>query len=320
MLHPACVQLEKVVVIPESNGLNQCQMCIRDRFMSPYYGEVWVNELRMVGLEERGGVAGLARLDADLADLGSVGLSGTYSSIGFGALDQKLDDRAKESVTQVDFSTNLQLGKFFGANSKVQIPFYYQYSETVRKPQFDALDLDLPLDEKLRSISDPVKRDSVREQSQDFASLKQISVTNLRVEGGGGGKPMPWDVSNLSASYAYSRSNVRNEVVELDQLDQHRASLDYVYGIQSKPIEPFKNLSKSVWLKWLTELNLNPVPSSFTFGTVMDRKFGERTYRFSDPIYETWFEKRFTWVRTYSLRWDLSRSIKICLLYTSRCV
>ena len=131
-------------------------------------------------------------------------------------------------------------------------------SETVRKPQFDALDLDLPLDEKLRSISDPVKRDSVREQSQDFASLKQISVTNLRVEGGGGGKPMPWDVSNLSASYAYSRSNVRNEVVELDQLDQHRASLDYVYGIQSKPIEPFKNLSKSVWLKWLTELNLNP--------------------------------------------------------------
>ena len=282
-----------------------------DEFMSPYYGEVWVNELRMVGLEERGGVAGLARLDADLADLGSVGLSGTYSSIGFGALDQKLDDRAKESVTQVDFSTNLQLGKFFGANSKVQIPFYYQYSETVRKPQFDALDLDLPLDEKLRSISDPVKRDSVREQSQDFASLKQISVTNLRVEGGGGGKPMPWDVSNLSASYAYSRSNVRNEVVELDQLDQHRASLDYVYGIQSKPIEPFKNLSKSVWLKWLTELNLNPVPSSFTFGTVMDRKFGERTYRFSDPIYETWFEKRFTWVRTYSLRWDLSRSIKI---------
>jgi cell surface protein SprA len=104
---------------------------------------------------------------------------------------------------------------------------------------------------------------------------------------------------------------VRNEVVEKDQLDQHRASLDYVYGIQSKPIEPFKNLSKSVWLKWLTELNLNPVPSSFTFGTVMDRKFGERTYRFSDPIYETWFEKRFTWVRTYSLRWDLSRSIKI---------
>ena len=281
-----------------------------DEFTSPYYGEVWANELRMVGLEERGGVAGLARLDADLADFGSVGLSGQYSSIGYGALDQKLDDRAKESVTQFDFSTNLQLGKFFGAKSKVQIPFYYQYSETVRKPQFDALDLDVPLDKKLKSIADPVARDSVREQSVDFASLKQISVTNVRVSGGGG-KPMPWDVSNLSASYAYSKSEVHNEVIENDQLDQHRASLDYGYSTNAKPIEPFKNLSKSIWLKWLTDININPIPNSFTFGTVMDRKFGERSYRFSDPIYKTWFDKRFTWVRTYTLRWDLSRSLKL---------
>jgi cell surface protein SprA len=282
-----------------------------DEFTSAYSGEVWVNELRMVGLEERGGVAALARLDADLADFGSLGLATTYSSIGFGALDQKLDDRAKESVTQFDFSTNLQLGKFFGQNSKVQIPFYYQYSETSRKPQFDQLDLDLPLKEKLARIPDQMAKDSVREQNIDFTSLKQISVTNVRVTDGGGGKPMPWDVSNLSASYAYSRSFARNEVVEKDQMDQHRASLDYAYSINAKPIEPFKNLSKSVWLKWLTELNLNPVPSSFTFGTVMDRKFGERSYRFSDPIFKTWFDKRFTWIRTYSLRWDLSRSIKL---------
>ena len=281
-----------------------------DEFDAPYYGEVWVNELRMVGLEERGGVAGLARLDADLADFGSVGVSGTYSSIGWGALDQKLDDRSKESITQFDFSTNLQLGKFLGQNSKVQLPFYYQYSETLRKPQFDQLDLDLPLDEKLARISEPAKRDSVREQSTDFTSLKQVSLTNVRYTGNSSGKPMPWDISNLSASYAFSKAYARNEVVEKDQMDQHRASLDYVYSINSKPLEPFKNISKSVWLKWLTELNLSPIPSSFTFGTVMDRKFGERSYRFSDPIYKTWFDKRFTWIRTYTLRWDLSRSLK----------
>ncbi|HEY3385504.1 MAG TPA: cell surface protein SprA, partial [Saprospiraceae bacterium] len=281
-----------------------------DEFTAPYYGEVWANELRMVGLEERGGVAGLARLDADLADFGSVGVSGTYSSIGWGALDQKLDDRSKESITQFDFSTNLQLGKFLGPNSKLQLPFYYQYSETLRKPQFDQLDLDLPLDEKLARISEPAKRDSVREQSTDFTSLKQVSLTNVRYTGGSSGKPMPWDISNLSASYAFSKAYARNEVVEKDQMDQHRASLDYVYSINSKPLEPFKNLSKSVWLKWLTDLNLSPIPSSFTFGTVMDRKFGERSYRFSDPIYKTWFDKRFTWIRTYTLRWDLSRSLK----------
>jgi cell surface protein SprA len=288
---------------------------VGDEFTQPYYGELWVNELRLVGLDEKGGVAGLARLDADLADFGNVGLSGAYSSIGWGALDQKLDDRAKESVTQVDFSTGLQLGKLLGPNSKLQLPFYYQYSETVRKPQYDALDLDLPLAEKLRSIQDPVKRDSVREQSQDLSSLKQISLTNVRKEasGGrnGGGKVMPWDISNFTASYSYSRSRLRNEVVEKDQVDQHLASLDYGFSLQPKPLQPFKNLSKSIWLKWLTDLNLNPIPNSFTFGTIMDRKFGERSYRFSDAIFKTWFDKRFTWARTYSVRWDLAKSLKL---------
>ncbi|MEO6131456.1 MAG: cell surface protein SprA [Saprospiraceae bacterium] len=282
-----------------------------DEFIGPYNGEVWVNELRVVGLEEKGGVAGLARLDADLADFGSVGLSGTYSSIGWGAIDQKLDDRSKEAITQMDFSTTLQLGKFFGAKSKIQIPFYYQYSQTVHKQKYDALDLDLLLKEKLRSIADNRARDSVKEQSQDFSSLSQFSFTNVRKEKSGDGPPMPWDISNFTASYSFAKSNIHNEVVQKDELNQHRLSLDYTYAIQSKPIQPLKNLSKSKWLMWLTELNFNPIPSSFTFGTVIDRKFGERTYRFSDPIYKTWFDKRFTWDRSYTLRWDLTKSIKI---------
>lgn len=281
-----------------------------DDFVGSFNGEVWVNELRLVGLEEKGGVAGLARLDADLADFGSVGLSGTYSSIGWGAIDQKLDDRSKEAITQMDFSTTLQLGKFFGTNSKFQIPFYYQYSQTVHKPKYDALDLDLLLKEKLRSINDNHERDSVKEQSQDFSSLSQISFTNVRKEKTSPGPSMPWDISNFTASYSFSKSNIHNEVVQKDELDQHRASLDYTYNINSKPIQPLKNLSKSKWLMWLTELNFNPIPNSFTFGTVLDRKFGERSYRFSDPIYKTWFDKRFTWERAYTLRWDFTKSIK----------
>ncbi|MDQ3016908.1 MAG: cell surface protein SprA, partial [Bacteroidota bacterium] len=35
------------------------------------------------------------------------------------------------------------------------------------------------------------------------------------------------------------------------------------------------------------------------------------SYRFSDAPFKTWFDKRFTWDRTYSLRWDLTKSIKL---------
>jgi len=282
-----------------------------DDFINPYYGEVWANELRMVGLEEKGGVAGLARLDMNLADFGSVGISGSYSSIGWGAIDQKLAERSLESISQFDISTTLQLGKFLGERAGVQLPFYYQYSQNVRKPKYDALDLDLLLKEKLQSIDDQAVRDSVKAISQDFTSLRQVSLTNVRKSPKPGAKPMPWNISNFSASYSFSRARVRNEVVEKDQLDQHRASLDYTYSLPIKPLEPFKKVSKSNWMKWLTEINLMPLPNSFTFSTVMDRKFGERSYRFSDPIYKTWFDKRFTWDRVYNLRWDLTRSIKL---------
>jgi cell surface protein SprA len=100
---------------------------------------------------------------------------------------------------------------------------------------------------------------------------------------------------------------IHNEVVEKDELKENKASLDYTYNINSKPIQPLKGLSKSIWMKWLTELNFNPIPNSFTYGMVLDRRFGERSYRFSDEIYKTWFDKRFTWDRNYTLRGPQNR-------------
>jgi len=281
-----------------------------DDLTGPYSGEIWVNELRVVGLDEKGGIAGLARMDATLADLGTVGVAGQFSSIGYGAIDQKLDQRAKESVRQLDVSTSLQLGKFFGKNSSLSIPFYYQFSQNIRKPKYDALDLDLLLKDKLARTTDQHAHDSIKEISQDYTSLRQISFTNIRKEAAGGGSPKPWDISNFSLSYANTRALHINEVLEKDELKQNRGSLDYAFTLQPKPIQPFQNLSKSGWLKWLTDFNFNPVPSSFTFSTIMDRKFGERDYRFSDPIFKTWYDKRFTWDRTYSFRWDLAKSLK----------
>ncbi|NJK83337.1 MAG: cell surface protein SprA, partial [Saprospiraceae bacterium] len=54
--------------------------------------EIWANELRLQGLNEQGGVAALARLDLQLADFGNISISGNYSSIGFGAIDQRVDN------------------------------------------------------------------------------------------------------------------------------------------------------------------------------------------------------------------------------------
>lgn len=47
--------------------------------------EVWFNELRLIGLDEKGGFATVARGELQLADLGSISMAGNYSTVGWEA-------------------------------------------------------------------------------------------------------------------------------------------------------------------------------------------------------------------------------------------
>lgn len=74
--------------------------------------EVWFNELRLTGLDERGGYAGLAKAEMNLADLGNLSVAGNYNSLGWGGIDQKIDQRALETNRQYDANLNIELSKF----------------------------------------------------------------------------------------------------------------------------------------------------------------------------------------------------------------
>ncbi|HNG89118.1 MAG TPA: cell surface protein SprA, partial [Saprospiraceae bacterium] len=113
--------------------------------------EVWVNEMRLNGFNEKGGYAGQARLDMKLADLGNLSFSGNYTSIGWGTIEQKLVQRQREEVLQGDASLNLELGRFLGEKSPLRLPFYAQYSNVTRNPEYDPYDLDIKLKDKIRN-------------------------------------------------------------------------------------------------------------------------------------------------------------------------
>ncbi|MEI9956662.1 MAG: hypothetical protein WDM90_10260 [Ferruginibacter sp.] len=80
-------------------------------------GEVWVNELRLISLDESGGYAALGRVDFNLADLGTVSLSGNIHSAGFGTLEQRVNERYRDNLTQFDVSANLEMGKIVAEKS-----------------------------------------------------------------------------------------------------------------------------------------------------------------------------------------------------------
>lgn len=297
----------------------------------PACAEVWVNELRVSGFNEDGGVAGLARVDMKLADLGTVTASTNYSSIGYGSIDQKLAQRQLEDILQYDVATNIDIGRFFPKDWGLQVPFYTQISRTIKTPKFDPYQLDIRLDELLDGTTDLNRRDSLRRIAQDFLQIKSLNFTNVRkVRGRGAGKPQLWDISNFSFTYSYSQTYRRNPNIESETLNLHRGTLSYNYSAQPKYITPFKKLIKNKpptppkkgekpkeplikdvekTFALIRDFNFNLVPTSVTFNSNLNRRFGETKYRFADGA--AWYDKRFTWDRTYGLQWNLSRALNV---------
>ncbi len=276
--------------------------------------EIWANELRAEGLDERGGVAALARVDMQLADLGSLTLAGNLNSIGFGALDNSVHQRSRERTLGYDVAANLQMGKFFPEEWGIRLPVYVQHSNVTSTPEFDPYDFDIRLKDKLADADDAAERDSIREQAQDITKITTFNLTNVgkNPTNTQGRKPKPWDVSNFSVSYSYTNTQHSDPFIENEEEKQHTGALDYSYSRQVNYIEPFKGIG-SKYLRLLKEFNFNPLPNSFTFTTVLDRTFATTRYRFDDANdrFTTYFNKRFLWNRTYDLQWDLTRSLKL---------
>lgn len=289
---------------PDDDGMAKC-------------AEVWFNELRMTGLNEKPGYAASGKVNLQLADLGSVRLGGSLHTQGYGNIDQKLNQRFRDNFYQYDASTNLNIGKLMPAKWGVQLPLFVGYSQTVSNPQYNPYDLDVKYQDQLDRATSKAQRDSLKRIAQDFTSITSVNLANVRITGDPAkqnAKTMPWSLKNFDFNYAYNRQFKRNPLIEGDELTTQKLGLGYVYNIKSKPIEPFKKVfkSRSKWLSLIRDFNFNPVPANFTFRTELNRIMNETQVRTVGdgalPIPATYY-KNFTWMRDYNLRWELTRSL-----------
>jgi cell surface protein SprA len=287
--------------------------------------EVWVNEFRLNGLDESGGgTAALVRADLKMADFANVTLAGNYSSQGYGSIEQKIQQRSREQIVQLDASGTFELSKFLPKNSGLRIPMYAQYSVNERTPQFDPYDFDLDLKQKLSKTLDPRDRDSIKNQAITRQTIKSLNFTNVRKERTNPtATPKPWDIENLSFTYAFTQQTFSDPIIENDEKKLYRGGIEYNYSKQSKYIKPFKKLiKKDKYLKLLSEFNFNPLPSNVNVTSNLDRLYNVTKYRFAgtDPATNTFYNKRFTWDRNYNLQWDFTESLKFNFTATNKSV
>jgi cell surface protein SprA len=310
----------KVKGNPDLSQVEVAMIGIRNkkgRTLGPKSVEVWVNELRLTDFEENGGWAAIGRVSGNLADLGTYSFAGKMSTAGFGSIDSKMGQRTMEDSHEYDFSTNLELGKFFKAESGIKIPLYLGFSKSLSTPEYSPLDKDVKLSDALASVTSSHERDSIKRISQTFTSRKSINLTNVQIDKPNkNGNPKIYDLSNFSLTYSHNQYEHGDINTILERTINTRALLNYNFISRPASFDPFKNVKflKSPALTLLRDFNLNFVPSQLSFRSDINRTNSTIQYRnITNPgfILPESNLKDFVWNRYYDFRFDLTRGLKI---------
>jgi cell surface protein SprA len=279
--------------------------------------EVWVNELRLLGFNDKTGFAALVRSRVNLADLGDVTLSGTFQTPGFGSLEQSVTERSQETVYALDVATNLEGGKLlFPQKWNIKIPFHYDYSFNMSVPEYNPLNPDVKLKNDLKEY-EKKERDSIRRMTTAMIQRQNINLMNVRKERNLEGpiKIRPWDVENLDFSYSYAEVKSRDVDVEFDNKYHHEGQIGYTLNHNPKNIRPLQKAKflKSKWLQIIRDFNFTPLPKAFTFRTSVIRELNEfklRPKSQGNILIDTSYVKSFDWTRNYTLNWDLTQGLR----------
>lgn len=278
---------------------------------------VWANELRVTDFNKSSGWAANARLNMQIADVAVISSSIRHNSFGFGGLETRLSERARESTTQYDVSANVNVDKILPKGLGVSIPMYVSMENSSTRPEFDPLNPDVPFELAVQKFRTGQERDNYRNLVMDQSKRRNFSVTNVRkIRNPEKETNRFYDLENLSFSYAYGLVKQSNIQLADYTFETYRGSAAYNYQPNPVEVEPFKNVGflSGKYLQLIKDINFNFAPSLLSARIDIDRRF-MRTQNRNDRLtidgVDPLFQKSFYINRFYSMNWDLTKSLSV---------
>ncbi len=304
---------------PQMNDLRAMMIGVRNpedaNDKSPKSVCVWANELRVADFDRQAGWATNARMNAKLADVANVTASTRYSSLGYGDLAQRVNERTRGENLSYDISANVALDKFLPERARLTVPMFVSFERSINTPFYDPGSEDIPLDASLESFESSEERAFYKSIAQNRSTRRSLNFTNIRLNRReGDDTPTPFDLSNLAFTYAFSEIKSSSWEISDYVLRTYKGAVAYNYAPQTKPWSPLSGskLFNSPWLQLIRDFNITPLPSNVSVRWDLDRRFSSNLYRGDDllPNYSNQqFEKAFTFSRLYSFRWNLTNAL-----------
>ena len=307
---------------PSLGSIRTIMVGIKNQDNLPARGEVWFNELRLAGLDNNGGWAAIAAIDANIADFANISATGSKSTSGFGSIDQMPNERAREDAISYDVVTNVNVGQLLPKKWGIQLPFNYGISEQVITPEFDPVYDDLKLEDRIAAEDTQEGKDDVLEQAEDYTKRTSINLIGVRKDRGDEADANFYDIENFTFNYSYNETDHRD--FEISQLRDQTVNTGFVYNHSFEPLEvaPFAkkdSLFTGKYWKWLKDLNLNLLPSTIGVNSNINRQFNAQRFRDvyqenEDRIQLPELQQRnylFNW--QYAINYNLTKSLRLNL-------
>ena len=306
-----------VVGSPSLGQIKVFMIGVRNNSSSNKSAIIWVNEMRLLGFNNKSGWAAQGNLNLKLSDIASFAAQGKIETAGFGGLEDKLAARSTDNYYKYSLTGNMNAGRLLPESFKVSIPAYYSFTEEVTSPLYSPFDTDLPLNDMLDSYEGE-SRDSLKNIAEVHSKMHNFSISNAKINISSK-KSMPYDPANLSFSYSYASTDNSGSTISWENRRNWRASLSYNYASPIKTIKPFGKIkSKSKWMKILKEWGINPLPQSLALNTDITRTYHEIQRRDINSIsgnseIPLTFSQQYYWNRDMSLKWDPTTNLRMSI-------
>lgn len=306
-----------IVGSPSLGQIKVMMIGVRNNTASNKSAIVWVNEMRLLGFNNKSGWAAQGNLNIKLSDIGTFDAQGRIETAGFGGIEDKLASRRTDDHYRYSLTGTMDLGRVLPSTFKLSLPVYYSFTEEVTSPLYSPFESDLLLDDVLDSYSGSQK-DSIKNITEVRSVMRNFSISNAKLNIKSK-TPMPYDPANFSFSYSRSTTANSGSTISWENNLNWRASISYNYSSPIKTIKPFEKMkSKSKWAKIIKEWGINPLPQSLSVNTDMTRTYHEVQRRDLNAIANgeeipLTFSQQFNWNRTFAIKWDPTTNLRMSL-------
>ncbi|NTV46413.1 MAG: cell surface protein SprA, partial [Chlorobiales bacterium] len=290
--------------------------------------EIWINELRASGYDEKNGWAARANMSVKLADLMTVNTAIEKRTADFHAVDVR-----NNALTSQNDSYNwsvagtINLDKFLPAEDGWQIPLSVEHTESILVPKYSPSQTDVLLEQQIeRAIADTIASGATKDQAERYGeSIRQASQTltvNNRITIPALLKTKPSDfwlsrytIDRMSLNYNYAIRNSRSPSETFNQAWSWQTGLTYGFQISQNRyyVEPLRFLSAVPLLDTYKDFRFYYLPQSYNLNFGLLRERSQSQPRNQTPLP---FNTAFSSTRGLNFNYKVTETFDIA--YTSR--